>query len=66
VLPGSHITMEQTRVGDGIWMPKRIEVRAAAKIFFIKSLIIDKVMTYSDYRPDQTGITAAGGHGTVQ
>ena len=57
VLPGSRITMEQVRVGDGIWMPKYIEIRAAAKIFFIKSLIIDKVMTYSDYRPAQTGIT---------
>ena len=61
VLPGSHITMEQTRVGDWIWMPKHIEVRAAAKIFFIKSLIIDKVLTYSGYRLDQTGITAIPG-----
>jgi hypothetical protein len=58
VLPGSNITMEQTRVGDGIWMPKHIEVRAAAKIFFITSLIIDKVLTYSGYRPAQTGIAA--------
>jgi len=60
VLPGSHITMEQVRVGDGIWMPQHIEVRAAAKIFFIKSLIIDKVLTYSRYRPAQTGVAATG------
>jgi len=33
VLRGPHITMEQTRVGDGIWMPGRVEVRAAAKVF---------------------------------
>lgn len=56
VLPGSQITMEQVRVAVGAWMPKHIEIRAAAKIFFIKSLIIDKVLTYSGYRPAQTGI----------
>jgi len=50
VLRGSHITMEQTRVGDGIWMPEHVEVRAAAKIFFVKSLVIDRVLTYSEYR----------------
>jgi hypothetical protein len=65
VQPGSHITMEQTRVGDGVWMPKHIEIRAAAKILFIKSLIIDKVLTYSEYRPAQTGIAAVGGDRAV-
>ena len=49
---GSHGMMEQVRVSS--------KVRAAAKIFFIKSLIIDKVLTYSSYRPAQTGIAAAG------
>ena len=50
LLRGSQITMEQTRVDDGIWMPERVEVRAAAKIFFVKSLVIDRVLTYSEYR----------------
>jgi hypothetical protein len=50
VLRGSHITMEQTRVDKGIWMPEHVEIRAAAKIFFIKSLVIDRVLTYSEYR----------------
>jgi hypothetical protein len=55
LLRGSHITMQQTRVDDGIWMPERIEVRAAAKIFFVKSLVIDRVLTYSEYRLPQAG-----------
>jgi hypothetical protein len=42
--------MEQTRVDGGIWMPEQIEIRAAAKIFFIKSLVIDRVLSYSEYR----------------
>ena len=50
MLRGSHITMEQTPVDDGIWMPERVEARASARIFFVKSLVIDRVLTYSEYR----------------
>jgi hypothetical protein len=53
LLRGSRITMQQTRVDNGIWMPERIEVRAAARIFFVKNLVIDQVMTYSDYKLPQ-------------
>jgi hypothetical protein len=47
---GSHIILEQTCVGDAVWVPKLIEVRASARILFLKSLDIDKILTYSDYR----------------
>ena len=50
VLQGSHITMEQTRVDEGIWMPQRVEVRAAARILFVKSLVIERAVTYSEYK----------------
>jgi hypothetical protein len=60
VLRGSHITLEQTRVDGGIWMPQHIGIRAAAKIFFFKSLVIDRVQTYSDYRLAEAGVSAAG------
>jgi hypothetical protein len=56
VLRGSHITMEQTRVGDGIWMPGRVEVRAAAKVFFVKNLVIERVLAYSEYRLPEAGV----------
>jgi hypothetical protein len=52
---GSHIIMEQTSVGDGVWVPKRIEIRATARILFLKSLGIDRILTYSDYRPAADG-----------
>jgi hypothetical protein len=55
VLRGSHITMQQARLDDGIWMPERVEVRAAAKIFFIKSLIVERILTYSEYKLAQSG-----------
>jgi hypothetical protein len=55
VLPGSRIAVEQTRVAQGIWMPENIEVRAAAKIFFLKSLQLERILTYSGYLPPQAG-----------
>jgi hypothetical protein len=58
LLRGSHIAMEQTRVDGGIWMPERVEVQAAAKIFFVKSLVIDRILTYSEYSLPQAGVAA--------
>jgi len=46
---GSHIILEQVCVGDAVWVPKRLEVRASARILFVKSLDIDRIVTYSDY-----------------
>ena len=60
VLRGSHITMEQVHAGEGLWMPQHIEVRAAAKIFFIKSLVIDRNLTYSEYQPPAVVSATAG------
>jgi hypothetical protein len=33
-----------------VWVPKRIEIRATARILFLKNLDIDRILTYSDYR----------------
>ena len=46
---GSHIILEQTCVGNAVWVPKLIEVRASARILFLKSLDIDRILSYSDY-----------------
>jgi len=51
VQQGSHIILEQTCVGDAVWAPKRLEMRASARILFLKSLDIDRILMYSDYRP---------------
>ena len=53
VLRGSHITMEQTPFDDAIWMPKRIELRASARILFVKSYDVNRILTYSDYELHQ-------------
>jgi hypothetical protein len=56
VLRGSRTTMEQTRVDDRFWMPVRVEVRTVAKIFFVKSLVIDRVLRYSECRLAEAGV----------
>lgn len=58
MLRDSEIKMEQTRVDDGIWMPERVEVRATAKILFVKSLVIERVLTYSEYKLPQADVPA--------
>ena len=52
---GSHIILEQTCVGDAVWVPKRLEVRASARILFLKSLELDRILTYSDYHAAADG-----------
>jgi hypothetical protein len=53
---GSHIVLEQTCLGDAVWAPKRLEVRASAKILFLKSLELERILTYSDYRAAADGV----------
>jgi negative regulator of sigma E activity len=55
VQQGSHVILEQTCVGDAVWVPKRLEVRASARILFLKSLDLDRILTYSDYRLAEDG-----------
>jgi len=52
---GSRIILEQTCLGDALWVPKRIEMRANARILLLKSLDLYRVLTYSDYRPAADG-----------
>src|SRR5271163_1903090 len=52
---GSHILLDQLSLGDAVWVPKRLEVRASARILFLKSLELDRVLTYSDYHASADG-----------
>jgi hypothetical protein len=47
---GARIFVEQTPVADAVWLPKRVELQAGAKLFFVKNLAVDRILTYSDYQ----------------
>jgi hypothetical protein len=55
VQSGSRVVLEQTCVGDAVWVPKRLEVQGTATIFFFKTLGIDRILTYSDYFRETDG-----------
>jgi hypothetical protein len=59
VLNGTRIMLEQTRVSDGIWLPRQVQVRANAKILFVKSLSVDRILSYSGFRPATATVAAA-------
>lgn len=50
VKPGSAVVLEQTRVADGVWLPKFSQINAAAKIFLFAGVRIDATREYSNYK----------------
>ena len=49
VQQGSRIVLEQTNIGDRVWVPARLELRASARILFLRTLAIERNLIYSDY-----------------
>ena len=47
---GSHIVIEQMKLPDGSWVPKRIEAKASARVFLFFNHNFEEDITYSDYR----------------
>jgi hypothetical protein len=52
---GSRIVLEQTNVGDAVWLPQRLQVRGSARILFLKGLTVERIFTYSEYRLEADG-----------
>jgi hypothetical protein len=56
--PGTRFTVEQTRVENGLWMPRRITIAGAAHVLMVVSKSITEEITYAGYRKD--GSVSAG------
>ena len=54
---GSTIHIEQTRVNDEVWLPKRVELRLDARIALLKKLDMELDVTFRDYQKFQTNAT---------
>ena len=57
---GSRIMIEQTRVNDEIWLPKRAVVTAAARVLLVKGARIDARFDFSDYKKFQADSRIVG------
>jgi len=50
IRPGSAFAFEQTRMADGVWLPRLVQVNFAAKIFLFKGIEANETREFSDYR----------------
>jgi hypothetical protein len=48
--PGTTFTVAQTRVENGIWMPRRITINGAAHVLLVHTKTINEELLYSGYR----------------
>ena len=51
---GAHLTFEQTRVNDEVWLPKRVTVAFAARVLLLKTIRAEVDATFRDYRKFQS------------
>jgi hypothetical protein len=50
---GSRMVIDQTRVNDGVWLPRQFSVTAEARILLLKGLNREFDYTFSDYKKFQ-------------
>lgn len=60
IVPGTRFTVEQTRVENGLWMPRRITIAGAAHVMMLLSKPIREEISYTGYRKD--GGVSVGNH----
>ena len=47
--PGAHFTFEQTRVANGLWMPKRLTVAGLVRVMMVYGKSLNEEVMYSGY-----------------
>lgn len=48
--PGAGLVMEQTRMADGVWLPRFAQVNLSAKVFLFRGIDLNKTIEWSEYR----------------
>lgn len=56
VRPGASVVFEQTRLPDGVWLPRLAEFNLAAKILFFAKIEMSNRLEYSDYKRFGTAV----------
>ena len=50
IRPGSTFVFEQTRMADGVWLPRFAQVNFAVKVFIFKNIEANQTSEFRDYR----------------
>ncbi len=53
VSKGSRLVIEQTRINDEVWLPKKVTLHASARLLLVKGLNREMDFTFSDYKKFQ-------------
>jgi hypothetical protein len=53
VSKGSRLLIEQSRVNDEVWLPKKVSLHASARVLLVKGVNRDVDLTFSDYKKFQ-------------
>jgi hypothetical protein len=51
---GSRAAFEQFQVSENVWLPRRVQVSASARVGLLKVVRVEQEVTYSNCRPAQT------------
>ncbi len=50
IKPGAAFAFEQTRLADGVWLPRFSQVNASARVFLFAGMTINETNEFSDYK----------------
>lgn len=48
--PGAGLVMEQTRMAEGVWLPRLAQLNLSARVFLFRGIDVNKTIEWSDYR----------------
>jgi hypothetical protein len=51
---GSHLTIENARINNEVWLPKRAAIKGSVRIALVKVMRGEIIYTFSDYKKFQT------------
>jgi len=57
---GTRVMLEQTRVNDEVWLPKKLDFKVDARLALLKGYKIDGQQTYRDYKKFRTSTKIVG------
>jgi hypothetical protein len=52
--PGTSFQLEQTRIADDLWVPKRIVINGTARVFLVHDKNLDEQLSFSGYHKEST------------
>jgi hypothetical protein len=59
---GSHLTAENARINNEVWLPKRAALKGSVRIALVKVLRGELIFSFNDYKKFQTDSRIVGGN----